>query len=445
MRKLLFVVMLLGLGLAAFAQNNLTPSKLLIYKDAAQITRKGLLPFKDLKTRFALDPKPATEILSFSPSPDYNILYYKYIRDSVEQVDFVRDWRDVLQANNNKEVTLVYEIAEDYDEVSGEIRLLDEKNDLVMLRTSSDADFFIPIDQIRQVMVDTLAAQFIQKKHSAELVEVYVDKMINYIPIEVSYLTYGFSWRPVYRCRLGDDGIGKMKILAILENEGAPLVDTEVELSRLKINEKSRDISLKKGGVFRVGKLNLKVGEKAFLNLDEQHFKFTEILECNVPPSSFKAEKQEYPVRHSLQFDPPLQSVAGSGAINIENKDGLILYVSELTDTGEVLSGLKMQDQSDVIVRNIEIPNEKEAKKEKRDGKDYWRYPVAGSLTVVNDGETPVTIKLTKETFGTKPVHDKRSRLKKLEDDGYLLTWTYELKGKSKKEFKYNYETWVEK
>lgn len=445
MKKLLLVGMLIGISLTTFAQNNLTPSKLLIYKDAAQITRKGLLPFKDLKTRFALDPKPATEILSFAPSPDYKILYYKYIRDSVEEVDFVRDWRDVLKANNNKEVTLVYEIAEDYDEVSGQIRLLDEKNDLVMLRTSSDADFFIPIDQIRQVMVDTLAAQFIQKKHSAELVEVYVDKVIPYIPIEVSYLTYGFSWRPVYRCELGDEGIGKMKILAICENEGSPLVDTEVELSRLKINEESRDFGLGKGGVFRVGKLNLKVGEKAFLNLDEQHFTFKEILECDIPPLSFQAAPEEHRVRHTLKFDPPLQSVAGSGALTIENKEGLILYVSQLTDTGEVLSGLKMRDQSGITVRNVEIPNEKEMKKEKRDGKDYYRYPMAGAITVINDDENPVTIHIHKETIGTKPVHGKRSKLKKLSDDRYKLSWTYELKGKSKKEFKYTYDTWVEK
>lgn len=436
---------MIGWGLCAFSQNNLTPSKLLIYKDAAQITRKGMMPFKDLKARFALDPKPATEILSFAPSSEYNILYYKYIQDSVEEVDFVRDWRDVLKANNNKEVTLVYEIADDFDEVSGRVRLLDEKNDMVMLRTSSDADFFIPIDQIRQVMVDTLAAPFVYKKQAAELVEVYIDKSAPFISLEVSYLTYGFSWRPNYRCSLGDDGIGKVTILAIVENDGAPLVDTEVELSRLRIREESRAISLSKGGVFRVGKLNLKIGEKAFLNLDEQHFSYKELLECDLPHLPLNAPKQTFPVRHYLQFEPPLQSAVGSGGLTIENKEGLILYVSELTDTGEVLEGLKMQEQSDVLVSNLEVPNEKEAKKQKLNGIDYQVTPVEGTISIANEGKTDVQIILVKDILGSKPVHDKRSKVEQLGENHYQLTWKYDLKAENKKDFKYNYDAWTEK
>lgn len=439
-RNLCLLTALLMLFGLSHAQYNLTPSKLLIYQDGAQITRKGVLPFKDLKSRFRLDPQPSSEVLSFAPSEKYNILYYKYIRDSLEAVDFVRDWRDVLRANENKEVIVVFEIAEDFDEIEGRIKLMDEQNDLVMIRTPRQSDYFIPISQIRQVLVDTLAAQFIRRREAAELVEVYVDEPLPYIDVEVSYLTTGFAWHPAYRVQLSEGGAGKMKTLAILENEGADLIDTEVELSLLKLDEATREIRLDKGGVFRVGKLNLEVGDKAMLSLGEQRFTYVDRYSSRIPDLAEVGNGQKFPVDHFLLFEPALMPKAGTGALTIENEEGLILFVDQLSDSSGELSRLPMRKISGVEVTATEKPGEGGREKITIDGKNYWATPMEGEIKVRNTSTKNLLLEVDKEVKGDKPVHGQRSKLREMGVNSYEIMWEVPLKPGAKSTLLYQYK-----
>ncbi|MCB9236179.1 MAG: hypothetical protein H6581_31310 [Bacteroidia bacterium] len=440
------ILTITGSGLA-FSQSDLLPQKVTIFKDAAQLSLKGVLRFKNriCKTTPGFDFIP--ESIEASHAEDFSIQYVKFTHDTIMERVAPTSWADILKANIGKFVAITYQIGTEVDELSGKVKQLDEKSGFFLLQDRSNNTFFLPLDQVRQVMVDTLGNWSLKKGKTYPMLEFMINQDLPFAPLEVTGLVTGFNWSPSCKLILSADQTALYQFNAMIQNTAGNLENVLMELSGNSILDSEGSSGSLNDEIYSVGKLSMKKGEEMFVKLVETRHEYSPVQTCEIPwegPGSV-VPSEPVDVQAYLRFTNPINASLSCKTVNILGEDQkAITQVSldKLPPGGIKEIPLGSEPRIRVVYAEKEI--KRAAKATKIGDKNYIKAYFEGVITVVNTTNDAINVRVTRGIFGTVTegggatvVQDEK------EPTDWKMHWSVPLKTSSSKKLIYKFEAWL--
>ena len=230
-----FIVFVILTGIVVFstlsAQNTLSPSKLLVFTDGAQLTVKGNIRFDAQKA--VVDPGFEFSPGSLEPGKgsNFEVRYLKMVLDTHKTSRPASNWSEVLASNVGKSLTVAYELANEWDEISGELTMLDPTGQIFSLKTSSGKQIFIPVANVRHIIVEAGGIFYVEEITLQKALEIGINKDIQFAPIELTGTIGKISWSPTCKLKLVDDKVAKYQLTTVIGNTEWNFSEIEMELT----------------------------------------------------------------------------------------------------------------------------------------------------------------------------------------------------------------------
>lgn len=443
-KRLLAILPGLFVSFWAIAQSDLVPYKITIFQDAVQIGSKGIVRFHQQEAEVPLPLEDVSpETMDLVTGADFSVTWFRVRDDSVKSSELVGNWNEVLKANISRKVTIVYEIGGEFDEITGDVRLVNEADGLLLLHGTDESEYFIPLKQVKQVIVETLSDYRIDKNTAHKVLQIGINKDVPFVPLEMFTLHQGIRWEPICRIRILGSDKALLQMHALIENNVADFVDVDVELSSASIHDKGQ----MNAEIFEAGKLSLKKGDRIVMNFRETQLDYSAAHKCNIPwagPLS-DGRPRRFPVENTLQFTVP--NLPGfecdmHAVIDENNRQIANIELTEAGAKGNVQ--LKLGQEKQIRVNVVEEEKKRSKKPEKVGDKLYDKVSIEGKIVCYNVGQKFVQLKLMRELMGELTEHGKAIVVQSEKGDLYKnLNWKLSLDKGQKKEVRYKYDALI--
>lgn len=442
-KSLLFLV---GLFVVfnGYGQSSLIPYKITVFEDAAQIGWKGIVRFHQQRAEVPLSLDVNAAGMDLIPGTgDVRISSFRVRQDTVMSQSMVMDWSDVLRANISRTVTILYVIGNEYDEVSGTVRLVNDEGGMLLLHGNDGSEYFIPLDQIKQVIVQSISDYKVDRKTVQDVLEINLDKDVPFVPMEMFSVDAGIQWTPVCRIRILGSDKARLQMVAHIQNKSSTLKDVEVELAAGKLmTEGQLDAQ-----VTDAGKMSMQPGDEVVVNYRETELAYESVYRSFIPWDIDQADgdMHNFTVDHTLQFE-----LAGSKdqvcktytVIDENNRNVANLAFTPSVEKGKVALNLGPEKQMRVSV--VEKQKVSGRKPEKVGDRLYDRVSVEGKIVCYNVGRKFMQLNLDREIFGEVVESGKARVQKSPQGEGKkVMRWRLSLDKGQKKEVVYRYDALV--
>lgn len=205
--------------------------ELTAFKDGhAYVLREAPLP-EDANGRVVLDELPTPVLGTFWPFAHggASLVSAKAGREDVTVKVKVATLLHVAKANIGKTVTLDVGKGE---VVGGKLVAVPEQpgSTALLLVRDGKGTRAVPIERVRDIIVDGAFTDVIERKQERERLELRVNGGGDNAKVGVIYVQKGFSWIPSYHVELDGDGKATVKMQATLVNDLIDLEDATVNL-----------------------------------------------------------------------------------------------------------------------------------------------------------------------------------------------------------------------
>lgn len=286
----------------ASAQSSLKIDSITIYKDAARVSLRGILRFQQQRASVELPLEPMEGNFEIPNAEGLEVAHYRYGPQPRKQKSTPHGWAEILRANAHREVTIIYQIGTDFDELAGEVARIDDQDGMLVLRRSG-SDFFIPFDQIRQVAVDGRANMEIERTVMVTLLEITNKLSDPFAPATLRFTTKELYWRPLTRLQMGSSGI-LVTEEAWIHNGGEALEEVPVSLA---LRPDVPPVSL--------GKISMEAGSDLSFRIQQGIVEHSRSLEADLPASrGLFTSASSFEVAEVVRFDMPAKPVLGDSA-----------------------------------------------------------------------------------------------------------------------------------
>lgn len=438
-QKILLWGLLSLIWVGANAQTDLTTQKILIYKDLAQVSQKGILRFDKSRSDVEITLNPLPETVEFRGTGEFRIAWYKFREDSVAVKMKATNWKEVILANKGRNVTVVYQIGAEFDEIEGMVTSVNETQGFVVLSSSRGNDFILPIDQIRQVIVGDAGTLEVEKMVPRKAVSLGIREDVPFVPVEMTCLHEGLKWDPVCRIKLQNTRDALVQSSAQIRNDAFDLEGVEIELSpgyALSPGEAS-------GTPTQLGKLSIQKGEIIMVNLDDKVVEYEDLRQVELPWTGVAQQGTTGVAERILSFSMPTVSGLSCGNVTVLDAANRHLANMDMSQAspGSVVRVVVEKDRDFGISCNEVI--RKEGKTTKIGGKEYKRAEVEGHIFVTNAKKSFAEVLVKREIDGSVLDIGKGTVA---DGDGMnrkWITWKQTVGGGEKKEITYRYEALI--
>lgn len=437
-RKGLLTLSLLLVPVLFWAQSNaLTPYKVTVFQDAVQISQKGIVRFHQQKSEIPMQFETDPEFVNLVANGEFDVTWVRFRQDSVMKMLPVENWSEVLKANITKSMSIVYEIGGEYDEIDGNLRWVDQKKGLMLLHGTDGADYFLPLDQVRQVIVETFSDYQMKKMSGDQVMEIRINKDAPFVPIEMFSLHQGITWTPVCRIRVISSSKASLEQDALVENQlfDLPMVALEVSSGSVLAEGQLG------GDILEMGQLALEKGDRILVNFRKNELAYESTFQCTVPwKTKVLGTRKDFSVKSLMRFDLPATTSFPCNqyaVIDENNRNIANIVVDEAKQNGKV--ELDLGTAKGVKVSCVEVEKKRSKKPIKVGDKQFNEVSVDGKIIVVNLSSKFVKMDLTREIMGEITAAGGGSTLvdtKKMKS----LVWEMSIDTGQKKEIKYKYD-----
>jgi hypothetical protein len=437
-QKILLWGLLPFIWTGANAQNDLTTQKIIIYKDLAQVSQKGILRFDKSRSDVEINLTPIPETVEFRGTGEFRIAWYKFREDSATIKVKASNWKEVILANKGRNIIVVYQIGAEFDEIEGTVTSVNETQGFVVLSSTRGNDFILPIDQVRQVIVGDAGKLEVEKKVPRQSVSLGIREDVPFVPVEMTCLHEGLKWDPVCRIKLQNTRDALVQSSAQIRNDAFDLEGVEVELSpgyALSPGESS-------GNPTQLGKLSIKKGEIIMVNLDDNTVEYEDLRQAAISWNGIESAATTQ-VERILSFKMPTVSGMSCGNVTVLDPANRHLANMDMSGAapGSTVQVVVEKDRDFGITCNEAI--KKEGKTTKIGGKEYRKAEVEGHIFVTNAKKGFAEVQIRREIEGTVLDIGKGNAT---DGEGFnrkWITWKQTVGGGEKKEITYRYEALI--
>lgn len=435
-------IALLGLLLAPvffWAQSNsLTPYKITIFQDAVQVSQKGIIRFHQQKAEVPLKYEMDPEKVNLVANGEFEVAWVRFRMDSVLRMQPVENWADVLKANISRSLSVVYEIAGEFDEIDGNVRWVDEEKGLLLMHGSDGAEYFLPLGQIRQVIVDTFSDYQIKKRTGDQVLEIKLDNDAPFVPVELFSLHQGISWDPVCRIRVISSDKAYLEQDALLDNQLFNLPPVAVEVSTGSIMAEGQ----LSGEIMELGELSLEKGDEILVNFRKTELTYESTYQSRIPwESTSLGSRNDFSAKSLMRFELPTTSSFPCdqyAVIDENNRNIANISIADAQGTGPI--ELDLGTEKGIKVSCVDVEKKRGKKPIKVGDKQFIELGADGKVIVLNLSSKYIQIDVTREikgnitaTGGGKVSTDPSTGFKQ-------VTWRIKVDPGQKKEVKYKFE-----
>lgn len=428
-----------------FAQQGgsvIAPYKITIFQDAVQVGQKGIVRFHQQKADVPMELAVDPSTVDLVANGEFEVDWYRFRMDTVMEKGDVRNWTDVLKANISRRVTVVYEIGSDYDEVSGDIRWVNEENGLLLLRGEDNSEYFIPLDQVKQVIIDTFSDYQISQKKVRPLLEIKLANDAPFVPLEMFSIHEGIDWVPVCRIRIVSSDRAVLEMNAMVENRLHDFKEVDVEISPSSITEEGQ----MSGDIMELGKISLQKGDKVLVNFRKVDLKYEATFQARAPWVGLTTNtRRDYPVKSLMRFTVPVSnsfSCDRHAVLDENNRNIANIGFSEAGSDGKVV--LDLGAESGIKVNCVETEKKRSSKPVKLADGSYTKVSVEGKMIVYNVTTKFAKMDLVRELKG-EVTGNAGGKVQPVagEKDLKTVTWEVNVEAGEKQEIRYKYDTMI--
>jgi|GEM_PF-3600707 hypothetical protein len=455
-RQLLSLNLVLGCLAAipffSWGQNQLTPYKVSFYEDGGRVSFKGLVAFDQQKAEMTWMYPASAENLDVQTAGPCKISYMRLRSDSAAKVRPVQSFLDVLKANPESKVSVVYQIGNEFDDIDGRLRSINESAGFVVIKGENGSDFYIPTKQIRQVVVSENSNLNHSFRDPIQVLELGIDADLPSSTIEIHSFQNSLKWTPKCQVKLLDSNKAKLQVQAAVDNQFADLQDVELEFNPGQAMTSGESLNL---NALAGMKMSIKKGEQLLLNLQESEIEYESSMVGNLKWTGVVANSQpvEMPVERTLRLKLPQAPLTRAGQIKILDEHHRQMAKLSNVDlgTGNLwLVPLGLADGIDITLTESIVG--KESKPVKVGGKSYEKVVVEGRLSCTNSGQQFAQLNLSRNLVGeildggkgtTQPTECRECH-EGLKPYSLALGWKIGVDKGQKKELTFRYSTWLE-
>ncbi len=439
-RKSIALLALLFVPVSFWAQSNsLSPYKITVFKDAVQVGQKGIIRFYQQKAKIPLEYEMDPKKINLIANGDFGVMWVRFHRDSILKMLPVENWADVLKANISRSISLVYEIGDEYDEIDGNVRWLDEKKGILLLHGSDGADYFLTLDQIRQIIIDSFSDYQIKKRSGDRVLEIKLNKDAPFVPVELFSLHEGISWSPVCQIRVISSEKAYLEQKVLLYNQLFDLSPVEVEVSTGSVLAEGQ----LSGEIMELGELSLEKGDEILVNFRKTELSYESTYQARIPwESTVLGSRIDFSARSLMRFQLPGNNsfLCDQYAVIDENNRNIAnLSTDNAMDNGPI--ELDFGTENGLKVSCVDIERKRGKKPIKVGEKKYIELGADGRIIVLNLSGKYVEIDVRREIKGDITA-DGGGKITTLDAATSLkvVTWKITLDPGQKKEVKYKFD-----
>lgn len=436
-------ITLLGLLLAPvffWAQSNaLTPYKITVFQDAVQVSQKGIVRFHQQKAEVPLTYEMDPERVNLVANGEFDVAWVRFRQDSVLKMLPVENWAEVLKANISRSLSVVYEIAGEFDEIDGNVRWVDEEKGLLLMHGADGAEYFLPLKQIRQVIVDSFSDYQIKKKSDNQVLEIKLDKDAPFVPLEMFSLHKGISWDPVCRIRVISSDKAYLEQDALLINQLFDLPAVAVEVSTGSI---LADGQLS-GEIMELGELSLQRGDEILVNFRKTELSYNATYQSRIPwGSTALGSRNDFSAKSLMRFELPASSSFPCdqyAVIDENNRNIANINIEEAKQNGQIV--LDLGTEKGIKVSCVEVEKKRGKKPVKIGDKSFLEIEADGKVIVLNLSNKYIEIDVTREIKGNITTTGG-GKVAAMEGSSSIkeVTWRVTVDPGQKKEVKYKFD-----
>lgn len=441
---LLSCVCMLASCIQLSAQTAINPYRVTIFQDAAQIGSKGIVKFDQQHATIPLQyPVNAETVYLVSGDSETKIKNFKVKLEPVTESKVAENCAEILKANQGKVLTVVIDAGPEVDELTGVTNILGDNGEMLALKSSGDKEFFIPIDQVKQVIISGRGKTVFEQKQVKQSLEIGLEKDAPFVPIEMFSFHHNVSWIPVCRIRILGADKARLQLTALITNDFADLGEVDVELSTSNILLQGEQ----NGELINAGKLSLNKGEKTSINLRDQVLEYTTAFQSRIAWTGplTNGNNNKFPVDNLLRFKVP--SLPGFACeyyaiIDEENRQVANVLLNQTGANGPLELNLGREKLVHVNVLENEI---KRSKKAVMVGEiEFDKISIEGKILCYNLGQKHVQLQVQRDIKGDV-IENEKAKLATDPDDPSLksIHWRVSLDKGKKKEITYKYDTYV--
>ena len=439
-KKLFLIIGLLFVPVLFWAQSKpLTPYKITVFQDAVQVSQKGIVRFHQQKAEVPIDYEIDPSRINLVANGEFDVSWVRVRRDSVLKMLPVSNWAEVLKANISRNLSVVYEIAGEFDEIDGTVRWVDDEKGLLLIHGGDGAEYFLPLNQVRQVIVDSFSDYQIKKKSGDQILEIKLDKDAPFVPIELFSLHQGVSWDPVCRIRVISSDKAYLEQDALLRNEMFDLPPVQVEVSTGSIMSDGQ----LSGEIMELGELALEKGDQIMVNFRKTELTYEATYQCRIPwESTSLGSRMDFSAKSLMRFELPTTSSFPCdqyAVIDENNRNIANINLENARQEGPI--ELDLGTEKGVKVSCVEVEKRRGKKPIKIGDKQYIELGVEGKAIVLNLSNKFIQIDVTREVKG-EITGTSGGKVKTVDAATGLkeITWRVSVDPGQKKEVKYKFD-----
>ena len=234
MKKCFLILVVICSGVSLFAQQNLTPTQINVFKNGTYyVVKEGNVDVKNYKADLLVPLQPLLGTYWISTAKEVKINKILFQTDTIKKMKPVSSLTDLMYANKNKKVKITYRFDDkNIREVSGtlsdynkdtylaKIKTSDNKG-ITYLQTANILEFTIEDNPIEKISVDSLA----------RLAKIEFNKASDNVKLKLIYMQSGIQWIPSYIIKVISDKELQLEMKALVENYSENIDNAELTLT----------------------------------------------------------------------------------------------------------------------------------------------------------------------------------------------------------------------
>ncbi len=233
MKKIIFILIAMCIGVSVYAQQNLAPTQINVFKNGTYyVVKEGTVDVKNYKADLLMPLQPLLGTYWISTAKDVKINKILFQTDTIKKMKQVTSLTDLMYANKNKKVKITYRFDDkNVREINGTLSDFNKDTYLAKIKTNDNKTTYLQTANILEFVIEDNPVEKINVDSLARLAKIEFNKANDNVKLKLIYMQSGIQWIPSYIIKVISDKELQLEMKALVENYSETIDNAELTLT----------------------------------------------------------------------------------------------------------------------------------------------------------------------------------------------------------------------